>query len=637
MCGIFGIIGNHHQNGDSIHRAIRELFLLSESRGKEASGFAFTNKNTIYVHRASHTAHLLMQEKEFSDAEATLLAEKNNFAFIGHSRLATNGSPYTDENNQPVISQESVLVHNGIIVNVAELWQKYYPNKTQPELDTIVLARLLDMLIKQCKFNIKQALNLLYKEIYGETSIAFLLQRKKTLFLTTNTGSLYYAHTNTGLFLFSSEQYITQTVLRRLGLRGSVTQLKPKQVKEIQFGQNASYKVKRMSESSSFTIANDLIRNKLSLLQKHTPNYEAIARISRCTKCILPATMPLISFDGDGVCNFCRTYIKQQPKGKNTLSSLVNPFRKTKGKADCIVALSGGRDSSYGLHYTKTVLGLNPIAYTYDWGMVTDVARRNQSRMVSALGVEHIWVSADIQLKRNNIKKNVEAWLAKPDIAMVPLFMAGDKQAEYYIEELKRKTGLRLTIYSRGNTLEDERFKFGYFGIFDGTPKGVIHNLSPGGKLAMAAYFAKACMQNPRYINSSLIDTAFAYASSYLIPHKDFIYLWHYIPWHERKIITTLQQTYGWETATDTPATWRVDDGTPPFYNYIYYHIQGFTEHDGLRSNQIREGHITRNIALKLVHAENKPRYESLKWYFDVLGIDGDKALTTIDDIPRYY
>jgi len=637
MCGIFGAVGNHYHGTGVIHSALKELFLLSESRGKEASGFAITNKNTLYVHRAPHTASILVREKEFTDAMAVLSTEKNDFAFIGHSRLATNGSPYRDKNNQPVISKESALIHNGILVNAAELWQKYYPNKPQPELDTMILARLLDTLIKRFGFDVRRALNQLYKEIYGETSIAFLTLKKRALFLATNTGSIYYVRTSSGLFLFSSERYITETVLSRLRLHGSVTQLKPGQYKTIQFGQIASYIVKRITKPPLFTTSSHLFRNKLSLLQTHIPDNEAISRIPRCTKCILPATMPLISFDKDGVCNFCNTYAKQQPKGENALLSLVNPYRNNQGKANCIVALSGGRDSSYGLHYVKNILKLNPIAYTYDWGMITDVARRNQSRMVSALGVEHVWVSADIEYKRKNIHKNVEAWLAKPDVAMVPLFMAGDKQAEYYVEELKRKTGINLVIYCRGNQLEDERFKFGYYGIFDGTPKGVIHNLALSGKLSMALYFAKACLTNPQYINSSLADTAFAYASSYLIPHKHFLYLWHYIPWKENLVVSTLKNTYGWETPNDTTATWRIDDGTPPFYNYIYYHVQGFTEHDGLRSNQIREGHITRKSALSLVQEENKPRYESLKWYFDLISIDGDRALSIIDKMPTRY
>ena len=61
--------------------------------------------------------------------------------------------------------------------------------------------------------------------------------------------------------------------------------------------------------------------------------------------------------------------------------------------------LSGGRDSCYQLHILAKELGLKPIAYTYDWGMVTDIARRNCSRMCQKLGLEHIIVSADIRKK----------------------------------------------------------------------------------------------------------------------------------------------------------------------------------------------------------------------------------------------
>ena len=49
---------------------------------------------------------------------------------------------------------------------------------------------------------------------------------------------------------------------------------------------------------------------------------------------------------------------------------------------------------------------MNPIAITYDWGMVTDLARRNQARICGALGIEHVIVAADIP-KREVILKNI--------------------------------------------------------------------------------------------------------------------------------------------------------------------------------------------------------------------------------------
>ena len=47
--------------------------------------------------------------------------------------------------------------------------------------------------------------------------------------------------------------------------------------------------------------------------------------------------------------------------------------------------------------------------------------------MTSKLGVEHIWFSADIKEKRNNVHKNLIAWLKRPEFGMIPILMAGDK------------------------------------------------------------------------------------------------------------------------------------------------------------------------------------------------------------------
>ena len=58
----------------------------------------------------------------------------------------------------------------------------------------------------------------------------------------------------------------------------------------------------------------------------------------------------------------------------------MEPFRSKDGRADCLVAFSGGRDSTYSLHYVKNELELNPIAYTYDWGMVNALTQPVTSR-----------------------------------------------------------------------------------------------------------------------------------------------------------------------------------------------------------------------------------------------------------------
>jgi len=355
-----------------------------------------------------------------------------------------------------------------------------------------------------------------------------------------------------------------------------------------------------------------------------------------CKKCILPESMPLIDFDENGICNYCNNHQKIRYQGRKALEKLLEPYRRKNGEPDCLVAFSGGRDSAYGLHYLKKELGMNPIAYTYDWGMATDTARRNQAKLVGKLGVEHIIVAADLDKKRRNIRKNIQAWLKNPHPGMVTLFMAGDKQCEYHATKIARQNNVQKIIFCRGNELENEEFKWGYCGITNGSPGGVLHDLSLAGKIKLLSFFAKQYLLNPAYINISLWDTLFAYWVAYMMP-LDFTYLWHYIPWDEKTIVNTLRDEYGWETAPDTEQTWRTDDATSPFYNYIYHAIGGFTENDTFRSNQIREGILTREEAFALVKKENKPREKALKWYFDAVGLDPKSVLTIIDSAPKRY
>jgi hypothetical protein len=89
--------------------------------------------------------------------------------------------------------------------------------------------------------------------------------------------------------------------------------------------------------------------------------------------------------------------------------------------------------------------------------------------------------------------------------------------------------------------------------------------------------------------------------------------------------------------AKDTNATWRIGDGTAAFYNYIYYVAAGFTENDTFLSNQIREGMVRREEALKLTLEQNKPRFESIQWYCDTIGIDFEKTIKMINSIPKLY
>jgi hypothetical protein len=374
------------------------------------------------------------------------------------------------------------------------------------------------------------------------------------------------------------------------------------------------------------------------LEKKFARSLAAAQKLRRCSKCIMPETVPFITFDAAGVCNFCRHYKPLVHQGEAALEKILDAHRKTDGRPDAVAALSGGRDSCYGLWYLVKEKGLRPITYTYDWGMVTDLARRNVSRVCASLGIENIIISANIGMKRDNIRKNVSAWLDKPHIGMIPLFMAGDKEFVWFAQRIKKQNEIDFDIFSF-NLMEKAQFKEEFSGARMWTPHESDkfgEKLRFGPRLKLGAFYAKQFLTNRGYLNTSLLDTFWGYIAFYFLP-QTFVSLFNYIPWHEETIVSKIREELDWETAPDTDSTWRIGDGVSGFYNYVYLALAGFTENEVLRSNQVREGHLDRSTALALTARDNGPRWDNLRWFFDVTKMDLADSLRRVHEAPKQH
>ena len=187
------------------------------------------------------------------------------------------------------------------------------------------------------------------------------------------------------------------------------------------------------------------------------------------------------------------------------------------------------------------------------------------------------------------------------------------------------------------NALEETSFKYGFCNVSPDFLKERIDYLSKLKQLTLFTYYGKNFFLNPRYFNSGVIDTLWAFYSYYFEKREDYYSLFDYIEWDEKTIESALINNYNWEISTETSSTWRIGDGTAPFYNYIYLMVAGFTENDTFRSNQIRKGLITREHALTKIIDENKPRWNEIKWYCDTIGIDFEDTINRINEIPKLY
>lgn len=646
MCGIFGVVvgAGAALDAGALTGLVELLFKRSEARGKEAAGLAVLMPNGIEVFKCPRPATEMLRYdryRRFYDGILGSLYQAGRpaaaFAMIGHSRLVTNGTEILSHNNQPVLTRTMAGIHNGIICNDNELWRAHPDLQRTGQLDTEVALRLIEKYSAETGSDIT-ALRKVFGEIRGTASVAYL-NDAGLLGLATNTGSLYIAENRQAqILIFASERF---TIENAIALEALKIQPGRFEVRHVAAGSGVVASIETavpqaFSLTDDATVAPPRIRERraeFAIVDRATARP---ATMRRCTRCILPETFPMITFDEKGVCSVCRSHEAKQLEGRAALERQIERYRSKDGSPDCIIAFSGGRDSAYGLHYLKRELGMNPIAFTYDWGMVTDNGRRNQALMCGQLGVEHIIRSPDIRAKRRYIRQNLMAWLQRPDLGMVPLLSAGDKQFYHYGRKLRQETGVRLTVFCAGNELERTEFKTGFAGVRE-TQHGMrLNAYSLTNKLGFLLYYVGQYLKNPRYINLSLLDTLASYWSTY-IAKDDFLYLYHYIPWEEDVIMKTLVGEYGWEGAADTNTTWRLDDAFTPFHNYIYYTVAGFSEHDTFRSNQIRAGLIERSEALRLVEEENQPRLTALREYAELVGINLVETLLVIDAIPKLY
>jgi tRNA(Ile)-lysidine synthase TilS/MesJ len=122
-----------------------------------------------------------------------------------------------------------------------------------------------------------------------------------------------------------------------------------------------------------------------------------------CSSCVLPGTFPGISFDQNGVCNFCREFKgkerleKEKEKYRQRFDELLSKF-KGSSPYDALVAYSGGKDSTYTLSILKEKYDLKVLALTFDNGFLSEQALRNIRMVVESLGVDHIFFKPDFKL-----------------------------------------------------------------------------------------------------------------------------------------------------------------------------------------------------------------------------------------------
>lgn len=135
-----------------------------------------------------------------------------------------------------------------------------------------------------------------------------------------------------------------------------------------------------------------------------------------CKKCVMPDTRPGIAFNEDGICQACINYERRKTidwsKRYSELEQLCSKYRGSKGKSyDCIIAVSGGKDSHYQVHIMKEKMGMTPLLVSVEDNFpMTQAGQHNIKNISESFGCDIISLKPNIKAQKIIMRRIFEKY-----------------------------------------------------------------------------------------------------------------------------------------------------------------------------------------------------------------------------------
>jgi PP-loop superfamily ATP-utilizing enzyme len=353
-----------------------------------------------------------------------------------------------------------------------------------------------------------------------------------------------------------------------------------------------------------------------------------------CKKCVLSSTTPGVKLDQKGICNQCNSHKDFIHKGEENLLKILESAKSKHAKYDCIVNISGGRDSAYTLLKLAKDYKMNVLAVNYENPFTDPQAKTNIQNAVNALEVDIVRFKLKNQIHEKTFKNNFLAWSKKPSPALIPMVCVACKTMWYEIIKIAKKNNVHLII-DGGNHYEFTSFKNELLNIKWDNKYETIFIKSLLGVL-------KETIKNPAYFHPSYLTTMvkgylfadqFAIGSRISSPDITRIQLFQYLPWDEHEVLSRITSELNWDYPKRLGTTWRFDCKVDHLKNFLYTKTIGTTEKEDFYSRLIRENKITRQEALERLKIENKIQWDDIKSLMDQVGIPGDQAQMQLENL----
>lgn len=350
------------------------------------------------------------------------------------------------------------------------------------------------------------------------------------------------------------------------------------------------------------------------------PRKHMFSTLHYCTRCGKPSTEPNSDFDELGVCVICRSSEQKMhmswKEREKQLVDILDRFRgKSEGGYDCLIPISGGKDSAFQLHLLTNVYGMKPLACTFSHNWYSETGNKNLQWCLETFNVDHIMFTPNRSLVNRCAKRSLEmigdsCWHCHAGIGAFPVQIA-----------VRHK--IPLIIYGESAAENSSDADYDHLLKYD---QHYFFKIS-------AFYYPDefACDYLP------VRDLApFQLPSDEEVAASGFygIHLGNYVFWDEERQTEFLRDKYGWkeDTVEGTYKCYKsVECRMPGLHDFTKFLKRGYGRSTDHVANDVRNGLMTLEEGNELVRQYDPFEPEILEYYLKITGYSREEFYRIMD------
>lgn len=351
-----------------------------------------------------------------------------------------------------------------------------------------------------------------------------------------------------------------------------------------------------------------------------------------CARCLYPENAkPTILFDDAGVCSGCRhhearhqiDWVERERWLRDLLTEYKAKSREKGNVYDCIVPVSGGKDSHYLVHLVKVVYGLNPLCVTFNHTFNTALGIRNLANLVQQFGVDHVQFTASPaavkKIARYMVKKVGDlTWHYHAGIMTVPFQAAVQYNIPLIVwpEHYGELTGI-FTLHDMVEFTKWCRQEHDMRGL---EPEDIVGDPASGITMADLAPY--------RFPSDDDIARVGVRG----------VYITNFLYWDEKQHAELVIEKYNFQTLTERrDRTFKLyaktDDHANAVHDYMKYLKFGYGRGTDDATTEIRYGRLTREEGIDVVREYDHVRPGSLDTYLRFLEMTEDEFEAALESM----